>query len=201
MTRSGWGGGNRTPADDATRPRPAGRTEESQEEADHAAPGRRGDGANRAPRPAASGEVTEEGRFGSGARATPTGFQPQAGRKAQDQGDGDAETRYLSRLWPHVGQRVLGPATPDQGEPRDRTGMDDGSGIVACHPATREGGSRVAAPAFPVGRVSAVGHQRARVAGGPRAQTLLDQHDRRCHQPYPCALHDSTAENMRLLGS
>src|ERR1035438_17244 len=41
----------------------------------------------------------------------------------------------------------------------------------------------MASAAEPVWRTGAVGHERPRLAGGPRGRDLADQHDRRCDQP------------------
>ena len=59
-----------------------------------------------------------------------------------------------------------------------------------------------AAAQFP-GGVSAVGHQRSRLAGRARREDVPDSHDRRRHQRTDRAFrrHDSTEENMRLLWS
>src|ERR1035438_6950615 len=46
----------------------------------------------------------------------------------------------------------------------------------------------MASAAEPVWRTGAVGHERPRLAGGPRGRDLADQHDRRCDQPMVCAL-------------
>src|ERR1035437_10069176 len=46
----------------------------------------------------------------------------------------------------------------------------------------------MASAAEPVWRTGAVGHERPRLAGGPRGRDLADQHDRRCDQPMVCAI-------------
>src|SRR4051794_18602871 len=86
LTRSGWRGGFRNTSHDATRPRPAGRFEESKEGPDYAAASRRGDRPERAACEAAAEATQRQGRWGNGpctARAT---VQPQVGRKDEAEG-------------------------------------------------------------------------------------------------------------------
>src|SRR4051794_19767213 len=44
-------------------------------------------------------------------------------------------------------------------------------------------GACLAHTAEPLGRIAAMGYERARWAGGPRAEAVFDQHDRRRDQP------------------
>jgi len=76
LTRSVWRGGNRNTSHDAAGPRPAGRTEESQERPDHAAAGGRGDRAERTACSEAIAEAEDRRRPGSAAPAAGKIFEP-----------------------------------------------------------------------------------------------------------------------------
>jgi hypothetical protein len=85
---------------------------------------------------------------------------------------------------------------------RDLAPVAAGSRTVE-RPASADGASAsVATAAGTLGRVVAVGHQHPRLAGRPRAEAVSDCHDRRCHLGATARFvdHDSTKENLRMLG-
>src|SRR5438046_2809604 len=106
LTGSVWRGGSRNISHDATRPRPAGRIEESQEGPDHATAGRRGDRAKRAACAPAVKSTQGQRRRGAAARAPRAAVQPQTGRENQAKGAGDTMSRCLSRLRPDSGRGI-----------------------------------------------------------------------------------------------
>ncbi len=61
--------------------------------------------------------------------------------------------------------------------------VDGQSRIVARRSSPHGGGAPMAAASKPLWGVGAMGHQRPRLAGGPRGIDLSDSDDRRCHQP------------------
>ncbi len=129
-------------------------------------------------------EATEgQGRRGAGACSARAAVQPQAGREDQAEGAGDTGPRCLSRLRPDAGGGIPGQQTRHPCRTRDGADLDDRRQAVACQPAASREDPPVAAAPLASGRAGAVGHQRACLAGGSRAEALLDQHDRRRLQP------------------
>src|SRR3984885_12065709 len=61
--------------------------------------------------------------------------------------------------------------------------MDDAREALACERTESERGPRLAPAAEPLWGTGAVGHQRARLAGGARREAVPDRHDRRCDEP------------------
>src|SRR5580698_9709042 len=188
LTGSGWRGGIRNISHDPTGPRPADRSEESQEGADHPASSCRRDRANRTTYPPIAGKAEKGGRPGGGPRAAGKTIQPQAGGEEPGPGDGDPGAGKVSRVRSHAGQRVSEQASPDHGQPRNGKGVDDRSAAVAASETESDEDPPVAPEAVAMRRTGAMGHQRAPVAGRARTEAVSDQHDRRRHQPATCAL-------------
>ncbi len=183
LTGSGLRGGSRNISHDATRPRPAGRFEESEERPDHATASCRGTRPKRAACAPSAKAPARQGRRSVGACSARTAIQPQAGRENQAEGSGDTQPRCLSGLRADSGVGVLGQRARHSRRTRDGANVDDRRQTVACQQAAHRQDPPVAAAPFASGRTRAVGHQRACVAGGSGAEAVPDQHDRRRLQP------------------
>ena len=187
MTGGRWGGGFRNTSPDAAGPRPVGRTEESKERIDHTAGSSRRAWSERTACAKTAGEAQEGRRPCRRAQVARAVIRPPNGSKGQRSSAGDSEAGLVSRVRTDIGQRVSRPETRHRCQPRNGAQLDDrGEALASPQAAHREGPRMAATPIVP-GRIGAMGHQRARLAGEAWRETVPDQHDRRCHQPSPCA--------------
>src|SRR5947209_1060270 len=189
LTGSGWGSGRtRSSGHGPARAGPVGGPEEGAKEADYAAAGSRGAAVERAPGEAVDGPPEGGRRSCRGARAPTAAVQPPMERGSARKRGADSLAGGVPRVRPDAGQRVPGQETQNQDRPRSPAASDDAGRSVAEPTAESGGHPRVAsAPEF-AGRVGAVGHQRTRLAGGPRREVVPDPHDRRRHEPTVGAL-------------
>jgi len=162
LTGSGWRGGFRNTSHDATRPRPAGRIEESKEGSDHATASCRGTRPERTACSPAVEAFEGQRRWSLGACSTRTGVQPQVGGEDEAEGAGDTGPRSLSGLRTHAGGGISGQQARHSCRTRDGAGLDARRQTVACQQAAHRQDPSVAAAPLPSGRTGAVGHQRAR---------------------------------------
>src|SRR5437899_3702155 len=179
LTGSVLRGGFRNISHDATRPRPAGRIEESKEGPDYATASGRGAGPKRAACSPSVKAPAKQGRRSVGTCSARTAVQPQVGRQDEAEGIGDSGPRCLSGFRSHAGGGIPGQQARHSRGTGDGAGMDDRRQAVACQQAAHRQDPSVAAAPLPSGRTGPVGYQRARLAGGSWAEVVPDQHDRR----------------------
>src|SRR4029077_12118952 len=171
LTKSGWEGARtRSSHHDPAGSRPADRSEESQAGANHTAPSRRGNRANRTAHPPVAGEAEAGGRPGGHPRAARKAIQSQTGREEPGQGGRDSGAREVSRVRANAGQRIPGKTSSDHSQSRNGSSLDDRSPALAAAKTTGGESPRVAPEARPVRRVGAMGHQRASVARRARTE-------------------------------
>src|SRR3954451_12680010 len=91
--------------------------------------------------------------------------------------DWNCKPSVVPGLWSDFGSRVSGEETRCGGEPRDTARLDGGSQAMASQSQAGGKGACLAHTAEPLGRIAAMGYERARWAGGPRAEAVFDQHD------------------------
>jgi hypothetical protein len=183
LTGSGWEGDRtRNSRHDAKGPRSFGRPQEGTEEADPAGAGRQGVGDFGAAGGAAAEQATHAGRWGGGPWFAWPGIESarERGNSAEDCPGAVAGGVPRFRSYP-------GGGIPEQkARSEDRAGGaaadHDGSGIMAVAAAEGGGGASMETAAELPRGDGAVGHQRSRLAGGARRQTVPDPHDRRRHQ-------------------
>ena len=87
------------------------------------------------------------------------------------EGGEDLVDAGVRRVRADVGGGVSGQETRDRGEQRDGAEVDDPRQAVAGEEREGPAGACLAAAAEPVWRAGAVGHQRARLAGGARERS------------------------------
>src|ERR1700678_1125977 len=188
LTGSAWRGGFRNISHDATGPRPVGRIEEGKEGRDHATSGGRGDRPDGAACSPAVEAVESQRRQGHRACAARPAIESQGGGKGPANGAGDPGPEGLCGLRADSGGGISGQEERHSCGARDRADLDDRRQAMEGPEAAGGEDPPLAGTPVESGRVGAMGHQRARLAGRPRAKAVPDQHDRRCHQPPPCAI-------------
>jgi len=183
LTGPGWESGrNRDSQDDPAGQRSFGSAQKGTEEADYASAGRPGTGAQRAAGAAAI--TSAEGGWGQGRDSRPAG----AALEAKDQGGPtgadceDSVAGSVPRLRADAGERVPAGQAPGEDRPGSAAADHDRGGAVARAAGESRGGARVAAATELPRGDGAVGHQRARLAGGTWGQAVFDPYDRRCDQ-------------------
>src|SRR5450432_2125196 len=125
LTGSVWRGGFRNTPHDATGPRPAGRTQESQEGTDHATSGCCRDWPERAECSTAAGEVETGRRSRCHAPTAKPAVEPPSGTGDQTSGSGNSQPGSLQRFWADPGERISPPRTRHRCEPRNGESLDD----------------------------------------------------------------------------
>jgi len=183
LTGARWGFGNGPTPDDAERARPAGSAEESQEEADHAKGSGGRDRSERAASAAYAAGVEAAWRPSGSACGARPALEPEDCRRGGVPSDRHPQPGCVSRIWTDFGGRVLGEEARHRCEPGNRARLDDRRQTVASEGQARGQSAYLACTPQPLRRTSAMGHQRARLAGRPWSEAVLDQHDRRRHQP------------------
>ena len=195
LTRSAWRGEQaRTTTNDTTRARPAGGAAQSRQKTHHAKAGRPADGPQRTASEAAAGEASQRRRPGRGpCRAGPR-VQPQAQRQGGKTSRGNPLPTRLRRLWPDSGGGVSRAAPRRPSGPRNAAGLAGRRGPVEAPPPQVRTPASVAAPPQLPRRAGAMGHLRARLAGGTRREAAADRHDRRRQQRVAGALRAARLE-------
>src|SRR6185437_12398519 len=188
LTQARWGVGNGPTPDDAERARPAGRAKESQEEADYAEAGGRGDRRKRAAGTAPVASPEKARRSSGDSPLTGPAVEPEDCREEARTSTPDPEPGRVPRLWADASSRVSGQEAQAAGEPRDTARLDDYRQALACEAEARRKDPYLATAAQPLRGAGAMGHQRSRLAGRAWSEAVSDQHDRRFRQPSAGAL-------------
>src|ERR1022692_3446636 len=183
LTAPSFGDARRTTTDDASRSRPAGDAEESQEETDYAARGSRGTGVEHSAGEAPAECLEEARRPGGGPQAARSFVQPADRREDREAGGEDLVSSGVRRVWADLGCGISKEEARDRGAQRDGAAVDDTRQAMARQEREGQAGALLAAAAKPLWGPGAMGHQRTRVAGRAGREALPDRHDRRCHQP------------------
>ena len=190
LTESPWKGEQpRTTTNDTTRARPAGGAEESRQKASHPEAGRPAVGPQRTADPAAAGQAAQRRRpRRDPCRARPR-LQPQDQRPGRKTSRHDPLPTRIRRLWADPGSGIPRAAPRHPRRPRNAAGLDDRGRAVEAAPTQGSTPALVAAKAQSPRRACAVGHLRARLAGGPRRREAVpDRDDRRRQQRVAGAL-------------
>src|SRR6185437_7920145 len=108
LTQARWGVGNGPTPDDAERARPAGGAKESQEEADYAEAGGRGDRRKRAAGTAPAASPAKARRSSGDSRLTGPAVEPEDCREEARTSNPDPEPGRVPRLWADASSRVSG---------------------------------------------------------------------------------------------
>lgn len=183
LTRSGWeGAGTRNPHHDTTRPGPFGGPQKGTEEADPPTPGSQAVGDFGATSAAAAGQTSRARGYGRDPRSAWAPLQSASELGDAPEDCASAVAGNVSRLRSDTAVGIPKQEARGEGRPRGAVADHDGSGIVAFTPAEGASGARMeAAEELPWGD-GAVGHQRSRLAGRARSQTVPDPQDRRRDQ-------------------
>src|SRR2546426_6785361 len=147
-------------------------------------------------------------RPGGGAPVARKTFEPQVTRRAEAASgwavSPAATGQAVARLRPDVGRgRTGGRAWADSGQ-RDAAAMAHGGGVVEGTTGAGGTGAHLAGTPRTLGRTAAVGHQRTHWLEGRSREPLyliamMDDASSRARARF--VRHDSTEENLRLLGS
>ena len=108
--------------------------------------------------------------------------------KAEKTSRGNPLPTRLRRLWPDSGGGVSRAAPRRPSRPRNAAPLDGRRGPVEAPPPQVRTPASVAAPPQLPRRAGAMGHLRARLAGGTRGEAVPDRHDRRRQQRVAGAL-------------
>src|SRR5215471_7108175 len=145
-------------------------------------------GVERASREADAIPLEEAGRQSRGAWTARETFEAENRRTHTAGGREDSFGSSVRRIRADLSVGVSAQEARDQGEQGDGAAVDDAGQVVAGEEDESQGRPHLAAAPEPVRRAGAMGHQRARLAGGTRRETVPDRDDRRRYQPTFCTV-------------